>query len=722
LVARFFFLIPKNFQKKFENNGLPGIFLGYCKNSNASKIFDITNNKVIISRTVNFFEHLPANFYFNNTISNIPDDQNIIINDTQYNNTNINNNHNLTTMNSNTNTFDNSINNSISNYQFQNTPHSDNSNNIPNTTIPNSITNTYTDINNNNNNTSNFNHNNGNNSYSFYNSFIDNNYILNNSKRKQSSNDNYNNNKKRKSNRNTRNKIKNYDKSKLREPTSFDDIQNLIDKDEWMEAVKEELRNMTNLKVYCTIKNLPSNANLITTKWVFKYKRDSNGKIIKRKARLVARGYTQKPGTDFQNTFAPTLKQDSLRIFTAISVNMNFKIKQIDINSAYLNAPLKEEIYLEAPIGHKSYQKHFWKLNKALYGLRQSANAWNEELNKILININFIRLHSDPCIYKRINNRNIITCLLAVYVDDIIIAGTDAEIENTINLIKNEFKIKEIGDVDFIIGIKFIKITNGYILHQKRYISDLLNKYDNYLSGISTFIKLIQNEEFKTIKVDPTQYRSLIGNLLYIAISTRPDILFAVTKSARKSNNPNKEDWINLIKILEYLKGTINYCLKFKKSSYTYAYSDADFGGDNETRKSTTGFLLKIGNTPVSWCSKLQHCVATSTCEAEYYSISECAKHCTWATNILNELNIKIKTINIYTDNKAAIHVCNNNVINPKNKHIDIRFHYIKELIKNNKIKLTYIKSKMNLADGLTKYLDKNKMEQFRNNLLFEIN
>jgi len=485
-----------------------------------------------------------------------------------------------------------------------------------------------------------------------------------------------------------------------------------------MEAVKEELDSMTNLKVYEIIKDIPENANLITTRWIFKYKRDANGKIIKRKARLVARGYTQEPGSDFHNTFAPTLKQDSLRIFTSVSVNMNFRIKQIDINSAYLNAPLQEDIYLEAPIGHPAYRKYFWKMNKAIYGLRQSANAWNNELNKILIKIKFSRLNSDPCIYKKTNNKNIITCLLAVYVDDIIISGTNEEIDNTINLIKKELKIKEIGDVDFIIGIKFVKITNGYILHQKRYITDLLRKYDNYLSGSSTFIKPIENNKLKLIKVDQTKYRSLIGNLLYLAISTRPDILFAVTKSARKSNDPNKEDWINLIKILEYIKGTFNYCLTFNKSLNISAYSDADFGGDKETRRSTTGFLLKVGNTPVSWCSKLQHCVATSTCEAEYYSISECAKHCTWTMNLLQELNINIKTINIYTDNKAAIHVCNNNVINQKNKHIDIRYHFIKELIANNKITLTYIKSTMNLADGLTKYLDKNKMNAFRLGLL----
>jgi len=347
------------------------------------------------------------------------------------------------------------------------------------------------------------------------------------------------------------------DESKLREPENFDDIQNLIDKDEWLQAVEEELSNMTNLKVYNIIKYLPSNANVITTRWVFKYKRDSDGRIVKRKARLVARGYTQEPGTDFHNTFAPTLKQDSLRIITSIAVNKNFNIKQIDVNSAYLNAPLKEEIYIEAPQGYSTYNKAFWKLNKALYGLKQSANAWNNKLNETLSKLNFKRIISDPCIYKKVNIKNDIICLLAVYVDDIIIAGTDNEIKNTIKLIKKEFKIKEIGNVDFIIGIKFQKYKNGYILHQKRYINDIINKYNKYLSKPSDFIKQVENDELKKIKVKPTLYRSLIGNLLYLAISTRPDILFAVTKSARKSSDPNKEDWINLLNILEYLKRNI---------------------------------------------------------------------------------------------------------------------------------------------------------------------
>eukprot|EP00833_Pecoramyces_ruminatium_P018277 jgi/Orpsp1_1/1192309/evm.model.d7180000092167.1 len=168
-------------------------------------------------------------------------------------------------------------------------------------------------------------------------------------------------------------------KTKIDNNDSYFDDKNLresIDKDLWMKDL-EELSNMTNLKVYEIIKNIPMNETLITTRWV---KRDSNSKIIERKARLVARGFTQEPSTDFINTFAPTLKHDSLRLFTQIPVNMNFQIKQINVNSANLNAPLTEETYLKAPKGYAGYKKCFWRLNKAIYGLRQSANAWNKKI------------------------------------------------------------------------------------------------------------------------------------------------------------------------------------------------------------------------------------------------------------------------------------------------------------------------------------------------------
>jgi len=202
---------------------------------------------------------------------------------------------------------------------------------------------------------------------------------------------------------------------------------------------------MKNLEVFKTVKNIPEGANLISYRWIFKYKKNAEGKIVKRKARLVAKGCTQKQGIDYHDTFAPTLKHDSIRILTAIATKNNFNIEQIDINAAYLNARLKEEIYMKAPEGHPDFNKNYLKLNKAIYGLKQSGLEWNNELNNYLIKIGFRRLFSKPCLYVKEDKRKSIICILGVYVDDILIAGNKGEIILVKKQIKNKFKIKEIG-------------------------------------------------------------------------------------------------------------------------------------------------------------------------------------------------------------------------------------------------------------------------------------
>eukprot|EP00833_Pecoramyces_ruminatium_P012507 jgi/Orpsp1_1/1186539/evm.model.d7180000051327.1 len=283
---------------------------------------------------------------------------------------------------------------------------------------------------------------------------------------------------------------------------------------------------------------------------------------------------------------------------------------------------------MKPPKGHEDYNKRFWKLKKAIYGLKQSGAKWNDELNNYLIKIGYERLISEPCLYVKRNKKGQLLSLLAVYVDDILIAGTTKIISNTKQLIKNKFKFKEIGNVDYIIGIKFTKCKNGYFLDQHRYIKELLTKFDIADYTPLRNMKPIEDEEARKIKIDQTKYRSVIGNLLYISICTRPDIIYPVSKAARKSKEPTLEDWNNVIRILRYLKGTPSYGIKFTNDSIIKAYVDADFGGDLETRKSTTGFLITFGNTPTSWCSKLQKCISTSTAESEYYSLSECGKHC----------------------------------------------------------------------------------------------
>jgi len=752
LGCKVFFFIPKNFRSKFDNNASPGIFLGYSSNPTGYKILDITNNKIVLSRNVEFFESNPGNSFCthcNKDVSNFIPNHEIRRNNTS---TYFNNNS------YNPNIISNNYHNNIDlpnpiHIHKQNTKNSNknpkvNNNNNKNNNNNNNINNNNNNINNNNSSNNNNNKNNNINNDNINSNEIDNNNIINNNTnnknislvstshdhivinnvienvKTKSNNTTSNSNNKRKTDSinisKKNNKKKKYNE-KLREPFNFDDIKNLPDKTEWLESIKEELQNMKSLQVFESVEKILEGVNVTASRWIFKFKRNSRGEIIKRKSRLVAKGYTQQEGIDFHETFSPTLKSDLIRIFTALAVQNNFQIHQIDINAAYLNTPLKEEIYMKPLKGHEDYNKKYWKLRKAIYGLKQSGKQWNDELDKYIKKIGYKRIISEPCLYSKRNKHNKISSILVIYVDDILLAVERVEIENTKKLIKERFKIKDTGKVNFIIGIKFIKHKNGYFLNQSRYAEEILEKYGMKNSVSSRNTKPIIDEELRKNKIDKTKYRSAIGNLLYLAISTRTDIMYSVGKAARRSKDPNLEDWANVLKILRYLKGTIQYGLNFTKHQGIKAFVDADYAGDLETRRSTTGFLITVGNTPTSWCSKLQHCVFTSTAESEYYILSECSKHCIWYLNLLNEFGLNMKNIEINIDNKAAIFNAKNQSINPKTKHMDIRVHYIRELIRNNKIKLKYIKSQYNLADGFTKYLNNVQMDNIRNSILTNI-
>jgi len=229
---------------------------------------------------------------------------------------------------------------------------------------------------------------------------------------------------------------------------------------------------MEQLNVFKPLKSIPKGVNIVSCKWVFKYKRDFNGNILVRKARLVARGFTQKFSIDYLLTFSPTLKHDSLRIIIAIAVQKNFKIFQLDINAAYLNTDLSEDIYMRPPQGHPLYNKVYFKLNKALYGLNQDGREWNEKLDSTLLEMKFRRLNSEPCVYVKENKLKEIICILTVYVDDIFLIGKENVIISIKEQIKMNYNIKYIGEVDFVIGIKFERQSDGYIIHQRGYLRE----------------------------------------------------------------------------------------------------------------------------------------------------------------------------------------------------------------------------------------------------------
>ena len=751
--CRVFFYVPKQFRKKLFNSALPGIFIGYDTNPSAYRIYDITNNKVILSRSVVFFEDIPGN-------CSAPSSPPELLNFTPYYEIEGDDIYNEDFQVDNYYNNNNNLNMSNNNYNMDNSKDSNNTNNTVNQNENKNNNSEYENVHNKNFNqeettlqNNNYNNNNNNKSQQdeFNNInenvnenvdyFIDNNKdnginnIPNTSNNIQNNNngnmDENNNLTKRKFIDETEKLYKkfritnNLNLSKFNEdqeldpPLNFNDIFGRPDGKKWLEAVENELNNMKIKKVYSVVKSIPNNKNLISSKWVFSYKRDDKGNIIKYKARLVARGFSQIYGVDYEETFSPTLKQDSLRIITNLSAYYNFDMYQLDIKAAYLNAEVEEELYMETPEGFEN--PGFWKLNKAIYGLKQAGRMWNNKINETLLKLGFTRTKSEPCVYCKRDNKGNISCILAIYVDDIIISGKKNEINYVKSEIKNIFDLSDIGPVDFIIGIKFIKTKYGYIMHQLQYLNKILEKFKIEEYNQISSLTYIQDEELRKRSFDPKKYMQAVGSLLYLAMGTRPDILFATSKASRKNRNPTYEDWINVIKIFRYLKGTKYYGLSYTGNINLDVYVDADLGGDEETKRSTTGFIINMGKTPICWYSKLQHCVSISTAESEYYSLNECALKCMWFKNFMRELNINTGTIKIKVDNKAAIYNSENETINPKSRHINLRYHKVRELVREKEIKLEYIKSENNLADGLTKYLNGPLLNKFRRIMLWQL-
>ncbi len=501
-------------------------------------------------------------------------------------------------------------------------------------------------------------------------------------------------------------------------PLNFNDALKSKNRDKWIEAIQNELENLYDNKIMTFVTHLPFNKKAIRTKWVFSVKRDSNNNIIKFKARLVAKGFSQIKGIDYELTFSPTLSIDSLKLIIAIAAKLHWEIIQLDIKAAYLNADLDKEIYTEIPLGDKNYKKGFWRLNKALYGLKQSGRQWNETITKFLISIGFVQLSSEPCIFKKVRNGKI-SCIIGIYVDDMIITGDKNEMIKCINDIKKEFKVSKCTLIDYLLGIKVEKLGHHYSISQTNFIQNILLKFRINNTRKAKTPCTGDSETENKMPFNKTTYKSALGSLIYLSKCTRPDIAFAVNKAARVAENPTISDWHKVVNILKYLNSTKNYKITYKGTGEIVAYTDADLGGDFYDKKSTSGSIILMGTDPICWSSKKQSTVATSTMESEYIGTSVCAKKCIWIQHILYELFNFKQPIKIYTDNLSSKRTIENGQINSKLKHINLKYYFIKDLIKNNKIILEYVSTENMLADVLTKNVNGPKMTKF-SNIIFD--
>ena len=468
---------------------------------------------------------------------------------------------------------------------------------------------------------------------------------------------------------------------------------------------------------------LPKGKKTVGSKWVYKVKTGADGSVERYKARLVAQGYTQKYGTDYNETFCPVVRLESLRALIALSVQFGLQLHQVDVTTAFLNGELEEEVYMQQPKGfiRKGEEHLVCKLKKSIYGLKQSPRCWNTALDEQLKEMGFVQSTSDPCIYADEGGDSF---FIGVYVDDIVLAGSNLErIRNVKEILSQKFDIKDMGKLHYFLGIEVLQKqkTGDIWIGQSNYTENLLKKCNMQDSKpVSTpadasqkLVNAADGEEC----VKQQQYQSIVGSLLYLSVSSRPDITYSVSTLAKFSSQPNKQHWTALKRVLRYLKGTVHYGITYtrKSSKECVGYSDADWAGDLDDRKSTSGYLFQVSGGAVTWRSKKQSCVALSTAEAEYMALSSAAQEAVWLRQLMAELGQPPETATtIFEDNQSPIAMTKNPQFHGRAKHIAIKYHFIREQVSNGMIELKYCPTNQMLADMFTKALSREQFSKLR--------
>ncbi|KAG9450495.1 hypothetical protein H6P81_010460 [Aristolochia fimbriata] len=412
----------------------------------------------------------------------------------------------------------------------------------------------------------------------------------------------------------------------------------------WRKAMDEEIEAIKKNDTW-ELTTLPAGHKAIGVKWVYKTKTNQEGKVEKHKARLVAKGYKQKFGVDYEEVFAPVARIDTIRLLIALAAQNRWKIYQMDVKSAFLNGYLEEEVYVEQPPGYekKGEEEKLYRLKKALYGLKQAPRAWNMRIDSYFQEHDFRKSPHEHALYTKKNEDGDIM-IVCLYVDDMIFTGNNPGMfEDFKNSMTKEFDMTDLGQMAYFLGVEIIQGDEGTFISQKKYASSILSRFkmDNCKSVATPAevgMRLKQDSEEEA--VNPTLFKSLVGSLRYLTF-TRPDIMFAVGLVSRFMEQPRRDHFAAAKRILRYIKGTLGFGLFYSASeaSRLIGYTDSDYGGDIDSRKSTSGYMFNIGSGAFSWSSKKQAVVALSTCEAEYVAAATCTCQAVWIRNIMKELH-----------------------------------------------------------------------------------
>ena len=502
-------------------------------------------------------------------------------------------------------------------------------------------------------------------------------------------------------------------------PNTYRDAIMSPEKNKWVRAMAEQIAALEANNTYELVEP-PPGIKPVGGRWTYRIKLDPN-ETLEYKARWVARGFSQKFGLDFDETFAPTARVTSVRIFCQICISMKLIMEQLDVNNAYLHSNIDRPVYMIQPTGFIKNPNLVCKLNKSLYGLKQSARLWNSTIDKFLKSEGLITSLNDPCVYYKINSTVILYVL--IWVDDIIVSGNSCELIGDFKeKLSKRFKVKSMGPLSWFLGIQF-KISDTVIsMNQSMYINNILTRFGMNDCAPKTLpcdpsIHSILRNKSKPMK-DPTLYRELVGSLIYLMYCTRPDITFVVNILSQFMSAP-MDIHMNIARgVLKYLKYTIHYDLKYVDTQdelRVFGYSDSDFASSAD-RRSISGYCFKLNpnSALIAWKTKKQTLVADSTCECEYVALAEATKEANFLRQYFAELTqAPRKTVTIYVDNQSSIALAHHHAFHKRSKHIDTKYHFVRSYLENQYIKVIYVPTADNIADIFTKAVNGQKLLSF---------
>ncbi|KAK4700421.1 hypothetical protein P7C70_g5826, partial [Phenoliferia sp. Uapishka_3] len=511
------------------------------------------------------------------------------------------------------------------------------------------------------------------------------------------------------------------------EPT-FSQAMRGPDRDAWLGAVNKELAMLRAMGTWDSVPvDLPRDRKALLSKWVLLIKRDDEGRVIKYKARLVARGDMQVEGLDYTETFSATVRQASVRAILALAAQNGWLLQQFDVSSAYLHGVLKEEVYLRQPpgFGDDSNPSGVLRLRKSLYGLCQAGHEWNELLHATLVAFGMTRTGSDHGVY--FINKDGESLILAIHVDDGLVASSSPELSKSLEaFLQSKFDVAAFEPAGIFLGLRITQnLSSGTVSVDQRgvtagYVVEYLGEK---VSPVSTpcdpKLHLVAATAAEAAALDPsTPYRAAIGALLWLSLSTRPDIAFAVSVVGRHSASPGVAHWTAVKRIFRYLAGTPHYGLLYTKSEGLIgvfdAFSDADHAGDHDSRKSTSGFVVRMAGAAISWLARLQKSVSISTTEAEYMGLSACAMEVVWLRALFSELGFcQPAATLIRGDNMGSISLAKHPTAHQRTKHIAIHYHFTRDKVTTKEVVLQWIPTADMVADVMTKGLDAGKHKGF---------